>query len=231
MPTDIPEQGALRRRTVLRALGATGVATLLAGCSEAEGEPGDAPGGDDAGSDSGPTDEATPESAAGGAFECADLTRGSQTFDPDGRDFQMIWDYPESFGDVERQMANTESMVGARLGHLASKQSGHWPFMIQLNHPAGPSEQGDLTDRYVEQQGATEVDPIEYDGETVRRAMTGMGEDRSWRMAIPGDDEGTFYHVTIVQSVDNDDEYAGCAETAHSVADDLMASFRPNPAR
>lgn len=48
---------------------------------------------------------------------------------------------------------------------------------------------------------------------------------------IPGDGEAEFYHVSIVLGVDGDEEYVGCADTAVSVVDEMMESFRPNPAR
>lgn len=232
MAHDAPHSGAIRRRTVLRALGAAGVATLLAGCSEAEGEPGGVPSGTDEPSDaSGHTDDSTTQSDAGGRFDCTDLSRGSQTFDPDGREFEFVWDFPASFGDVEREMADVGSMAGARLGHLATKQTGLWPFIIQINQMVEPRESADMTAAFIEQQGFEEVSPIDYAGQAVRRARTNLGDDYTWKLMIPGDADDEFYHVSMILGVDGDEEHTACEDAAVAVADDIMASFRPNPAR
>lgn len=234
MAHDASHQGALWRRTVLKALGATGstgVATLLAGCSEAEEVSGGAPGTDEPGSGPGATDEPKPQADAGGSFDCSDLARGSQPFDPDGRQFEFVWDFPASFGDVEREMADSESMAGARLGHLATKQTGQWSFIFQINQMVEPRDNADMTGAFIEQQRFEEVSPIDYAGQTVRRARANLGDDYTWKLMIPGDAADEFYHVSIVLGVDGDEEYAACADTAVSVADDIMESFRPNPER
>lgn len=217
-----------RRRTFLRALGATGAATLLAGCSEASGDEPIGEGGDPSAT---PMEEPVTQADTGGSFDCTDLTRGSQTFDPDGRKFQVVWDFPESFGDVEREMANTESLAGARLGHLATKETGFWAYIIQLNQTVSTTTNADIVDVYLDQDLYDAVEPIDYEGQSVKRARASMGDSHTWKMVIPADEAGEYYQMTLVLGIHNDEEYTACAETAVSVADDLMRSFRPNPAR
>ena len=142
---------------------------MLAGCLGGESDEGgddDGTGGDDGTGDSGgngndveTTGESTAQSDQGGSFDCADLTRGSQVFDPDGREFQVVWDYPESFSDVEREIANSDSIAGARLGHDATKRPGSWAFIVQVNQGVNPTD-ADAADRYVNNPAYDEAEPI-----------------------------------------------------------------------
>lgn len=210
--------GILQRRQFLRALGVTCIAATMAGCG------GD---GDSSGDGSNPDDAGNPD--ASGSVSCGDLNRGSQVFDPDGRQFQVVWDYPESFADVEREMANSDSLAGTRLGHTATKQPASWAFIIQINQAVNPAD-ADAADRYVNNPVYDEATPISYEGTSVSRSTYGSGSNRTWNVAIPGDADGKFYPTTLVLGVD-DSEYPDCVDAAVSVADGIMQSFRPNPAR
>lgn len=193
------------------------------------GEPGGVQSGTvEPGDTSGPTTGPTPQADTGGTFDCTDLARGNQTFDPGRREFEFVPDFPESFADVEREMADTSSMAGARLGHLATKRSGLRSFIIQMVEPRGNAA---MTGAFIEQHRFDEVSSIDYAGQSVRRARANLDEDYIWKLVIPGDAADEFYHVSIILGVDGDEASLACTDTAAAVADDIVASFRPNPAR
>lgn len=225
------------RRTYLRAIGTAGVVVGLTGCTGAgNGDSPDGGGGAESGGSSGdgsggvPTGEPSDRIETDSPFDCTDLTSGSQVFDPDGRAFQVVWDYPETFSDVEREMANTDSLVGARLGHEASKQPGSWAFVLQLMQGLNPIT-AEAAERHVNNPVFEAADPIEYEGQTLERSTSGGGTNRSWNVAIPGDEDGEFFTMKVILASENEDEFEGCTAVAASVAEGIMQSFRPNPAR
>ncbi|MFB6188556.1 MAG: twin-arginine translocation signal domain-containing protein [Halapricum sp.] len=220
----------LDRRTYLRTLGAAGAGMVLAGCSGG----GDGNGGNDPGSNDGTGgggEQTTRDSTGGGSFACADLTRGSQTLEPGDRPLQMIWDYPETWGDVEQDMANTGRVTGARIGHRASKQSAYWVYLVAVSQVTDPMD-ADGADAYVNNPAYESTDPIQYDGQAVPRSTFSYEDDpsRQWFLAIPGQTDGEYYATQVILSIEENEQYGGCAEAATSVATGIMDSFRPNPA-
>ncbi|UTF52931.1 hypothetical protein [Natronosalvus rutilus] len=236
--------GRYSRRRLLALVGLAAT-TALAGCTggtdESDGDLGDEPDGDGDGTD-GSTDDSgdanvedendqNDESDDGDVIDsCASLEGAWIPFDQGNRSFPIHFDHPDTFEQYNEGINESESGIGAQLGHVGSKESASYPVNVLVQQHKHPTDDKEATTNWVTGFGTNELIDwtFTYEGEQidVYQSIQSSEENRQWRFLLPAHD-GDGVRGVIVQFQDDRDEEA-CIDGIETVATSLIESLRPN---
>lgn len=162
---------------------------------------------------------------------CDDLRGTPTSFDPGDRQFPYLFEYPDTFEEYNSQINESDSGIGAQLGHVESAKSASYPVNIAVRQHKGP-----ITDEAAATNWVTSFDSSEridwtftYDGEEID-----VYEDRSiddpsssvWRFLLPARETDGVRGVHV-QFMDDRDH--ACMDVLTTIARELTDSLTANP--
>ncbi|WP_312908711.1 hypothetical protein [Natronosalvus caseinilyticus] len=233
--------GRYSRRRLLALVGLAGT-TAFAGCTgstdESDGELDDELDGDGDGdanvegeNDESDENDGNEESDDGDVIDsCASLEGAWIPFDQGDRSFPIHFDHPNTFERYNEGINESESGIGAQLGHVGSKRSASYPVNVLVQQHKDPTNNEEATTNWVTGFGTNErIDwTFTYEGEQidVYQSTQSSEENRQWRFLLPAHD-GDGARGVVVQFQDDRDEDA-CIDELEAIAKALTESLRPN---
>ncbi|MFC7215597.1 hypothetical protein ACFQO4_16095 [Saliphagus sp. GCM10025334] len=231
--------GRYSRRRLLALAGLVGT-TALAGCtgSTDESDDGlvdDADGPTDGSSDADGQDESdgsneNDQDDGNATGSCASLEGAWIPFDQGDRSFPIHFDHPDTFEQYNEGINESESGIGAQLGHVGSKRSASYPVNVLVQQHKHPTDDEEATTNWVTGFDTNELIDwtFTYEGDQIDiyQSTQSSEETRHWRFLLPAHD-GDGARGVVVQFQDDRDEDA-CVDELEATATTLIESLRPN---
>lgn len=207
----------------------------LAGCASdategADGADGDAEGTDRDADGSGDGSDRDADGTDGGDDPCDDLGGATVAFDQGDRSFPILFDHPDTFDQYNEELNESGNIIGAQLGHVASKRPASYPVNLLVQQHKSPITNDEAATNWVTTFETSErLDwSFTYEGEQIALYQSAQSDEtvRQWRFLLPAHDADGVRGV-VVQYHDDRDE--GCIDGIEAIAVDVIESMRPNP--
>ncbi|WP_247000093.1 hypothetical protein [Halosolutus gelatinilyticus] len=170
------------------------------------------------------------ETDGGDGGPCDGLTGDFVAFDQGDRSFPILFDHPDTLEQYNEELNEGGNIVGAQLGHVASKRPTSYPVNLLVQQHKSPITDEEAATNWVTFHGQNErLDrSLAYEGEQIALYQSTYSEEtaRQWRFLLPAHD-GDGVRGVVVQH--HDDRKEGCIDGVEAIAVDVIESMRPNP--